>query len=313
MHIENLRIFLDLVENESFSCAAKMNHMTQSAVSQKIRSMEKYFGIYIIDREKKHFHLTPEGQRLYSRAKQMLRDYNDLLTDIQELKTQISGDLSIAASYDVGYYVLPHYLRDFFRAFPSVRVRMDFFRPSLVYSAVASNVADVGFVPLPQGGEDLESRIFSEEELLVICPPKDPRWKGEVVALKDLDQALWVSFNKEHPLKAWLDLFLSRHQLQYKIETELAHIELIKLAVEASHGIAIVPKSSVQWECERHFLKSLHVDGLSLRIPVAVIRKTSRFMTPCVRSLLALLMGDICMLPSVIQTQLRRASEISLS
>jgi DNA-binding transcriptional LysR family regulator len=290
-----------------------MNHMTQSAVSQKIRSMERYFGICIIDREKKHFHLTPEGQRLYSRARQMIKDYNDLLADVQEFKTQVSGDLSIAASYDVGYYILPYYLRDFFRAFPSVQVRMDFFKQPLVYSAVTSNVADVGFVSLPQGREDIESQIFSEEELVVICPHKDSRWESEVIALKDLDQASWVSFGREHPLRAWLDLFLSQHQLQHKITAELAHIELVKLAVEASHGIAIVPKSSVQWECERHFLKSLQVDGLSLKVPIAVIRKTSCFMTPCVRSLLALLMGDICILPHVIQTELRKASEISLS
>jgi DNA-binding transcriptional LysR family regulator len=288
-----------------------MNRVTQSAVSQKIRSMEKDFGTYIIDREKKYFCLTPEGQRLYHWAKQMLKDYNDLLIDVQEFKTQISGDLVIAASYDVGYYILPHYLRDFFRAFPSVQVRMDFFRHSLVYNAVISNIADIGFVSLPQSNDDIESRNFFEEELVVICSPQDSQWEKGSITLKDLHQASWVNFSQDHPLRSWLDLLFSQHQLQPKIEKELAHIELLKLAVEASQGMAIVPKSSVHWECERHLLKSMSIDGLSLKIPIAIIRKTNRFITPCVRSLLALLSGDICMLPQPIQTEFRKASGIT--
>jgi DNA-binding transcriptional LysR family regulator len=311
MHIENLRIFLDLVESESFSRAAKMNHVTQSAVSQKIRLMERHFGIRLVDRERKHFCLTPEGRRLYNWARQMLKDYQALLIDVQELKMQISGDLIIAASYDVGYYTLPHYLRDFLRAFPSVQLHLDFFRHSLVYHAIHSNIADIGFVSLPQAHDDLESRNFSEEELVIIHSPQDTRWKDEVLSLKALNHVSWISFSKEHPLKAWLDLFLSQHSLQYSIEKELGHIELVKLAVETSQGIAIVPKSSVQWECEHHLLKSMSIDHLPLRMPIAVIRKTSRFITPCIRSLLALLTGDIRLLPKITQTEFGKTSEIN--
>jgi len=309
MHIENLRIFLDLVENESFSHAARINHVTQSAVSQKLRSMEKHFGCYIVDRERKHFRLTPEGRCLYDWAKQMLKDYNELLTDVQEFRTQVSGDLVIAASYDVGYYILPHYLRDFFRAFPSVQVRMDFFRQSLVYNAISSNIADVGFVSLPQNFDDIESRNFSEEELVVIAPPQDSRWEGESVAVEKFHQASWIGFSREHPLRAWLDLFFSQHQLQPKIAKELAHIELLKLAVEAAQGVALVPKSSILREQEQHRLKVLSVQNLSLRIPIAVIRRTNRFMTPCVRSLLALLTGDIRLLPRAVRREFQKVSE----
>jgi DNA-binding transcriptional LysR family regulator len=309
MHIENLRIFLDLVESESFSHAARMNRITQSAVSQKLRSMEKYFGIHIVDREKKHFQLTPEGQRLYHWAKQMLRDYNELLTDVQEFKTHISGDLMIAASYDVGYYILPRYLRDFFRAFPSVQVRMDFLRHSLVYNAVHSNIADVGFVSLPQSHDDIEARNFAEEELVVIASPQDGHWSAESLPVKALDQAAWICFGQDHPLRSWSDFFCSQHQIQPKIVKELAHIELVKWAVEAAQGIAIVPRSSVQRESEQHQLRVLSLEDLSLRIPIAVIRKTSRFTTPCVRSLLALLTGDIRLLPRGIQTEFQKAVE----
>jgi len=64
MHVENLKIFCDLVESHSFSRAARLNGITQSAVSQQLRAMEKGFGAVIMDRSQKQFRLTPEGQKL---------------------------------------------------------------------------------------------------------------------------------------------------------------------------------------------------------------------------------------------------------
>ena len=72
MQIENLNIFADLVETKSFSTAAKLNALTQSAVSQQARAMERHFKVLLIDRSQKQFQLTREGQRVYESAKEML-------------------------------------------------------------------------------------------------------------------------------------------------------------------------------------------------------------------------------------------------
>jgi DNA-binding transcriptional LysR family regulator len=65
MHIENFKVFCDLVENQSFSKAAKINNVTQSAVSQQLRTMEKQFKVLIVDRSQKQFRLTPEGEEIF--------------------------------------------------------------------------------------------------------------------------------------------------------------------------------------------------------------------------------------------------------
>jgi DNA-binding transcriptional LysR family regulator len=72
MQIENFKIFADLVETKSFSKAAKLNGITQSAVSQQARSMERNFKTLMIDRSQKQFNLTREGQRIYEAAKEIL-------------------------------------------------------------------------------------------------------------------------------------------------------------------------------------------------------------------------------------------------
>lgn len=72
MHVENFKIFTDLVDCQSFSKAAKLNGITQSAVSQQLRAMEKHFNALIIDRSQKQFRLTREGERLHETAREML-------------------------------------------------------------------------------------------------------------------------------------------------------------------------------------------------------------------------------------------------
>ncbi|NCG08243.1 MAG: LysR family transcriptional regulator, partial [Verrucomicrobia bacterium] len=91
MHVENFKVFADLVESESFSRAAKLNGITQSAVSQQLRGMEKHFKVLIVDRSQKQFRLTNEGKKLYGSAKEMLRLYETLNSELQEMRKEISG------------------------------------------------------------------------------------------------------------------------------------------------------------------------------------------------------------------------------
>ena len=62
MHIQNFKTFCDLVESKSFSKAAKLNEVTQSAVSQQLKAMESHYQMLIIDRNQKKFRLTLKGQ-----------------------------------------------------------------------------------------------------------------------------------------------------------------------------------------------------------------------------------------------------------
>ena len=102
MQIENFKIFADLVETKSFSKSAKLNGITQSAVSQQARAMERHFKTLLIDRSQKQFQLTREGQRVYEASKEMLHTYEKLLSELQEMKKVISGTIRISTIYSIG-------------------------------------------------------------------------------------------------------------------------------------------------------------------------------------------------------------------
>ena len=85
MQLEYFKIFSDLVEKRSFSDAAKSNGITQSAVSQQLKTMENHFNARIVDRSQKQFRLTQEGEKIYRDSQEILRLYRKLKQEISEL------------------------------------------------------------------------------------------------------------------------------------------------------------------------------------------------------------------------------------
>ena len=106
MQIESFKVYCDLVESESFTKAAQINGVTQSAVSQQISSLERLFKSLLIERSKKKFRLTREGQVLYDYSKQIIQTYEALQSKLQEIKDIVSGNIRLATIYSIGLHIL---------------------------------------------------------------------------------------------------------------------------------------------------------------------------------------------------------------
>src|ERR1700734_448018 len=157
MQIESFKVFCDLAETESFTKAAQINNVTQSAVSQQISSLERTFKSLLIERSKKKFRLTREGQVLYDFSKQMIQTYDSLQSKLQEIKDIISGTIRVATIYSIGLHDLPPYIKRFLKNYPTVNVHVEYRRANQVYDDVLSNVVDLGLVAYPTRESKLET------------------------------------------------------------------------------------------------------------------------------------------------------------
>src|ERR1700751_2859105 len=128
MQIESLKVFCDLSGTESFTKAAQINGVTKSAVSQQISALERQFKSLLIERSKKKFRLTREGQVLYDFAKQIIQNYDSLQSKLQEIKDIISGTIRVATIYSIGLHDLPPYIKRFLKNYPTVNVHVEYRR-----------------------------------------------------------------------------------------------------------------------------------------------------------------------------------------
>ncbi|MBU6402549.1 MAG: LysR family transcriptional regulator, partial [Verrucomicrobia bacterium] len=174
MQIESLKMFCDLAETESFTKAAQINDVTQSAVSQQISSLERQFRSMLIERSKKKFRLTREGQVLYDYSKQIISTYESLQSKLQEIKDVISGTIRVATIYSIGLHDLPPYLKKYLKSFPTVNVHVEYRRSNQVYEDVLGNVVDLGLVAYPVRDSKLELVPLRKDKLVLICHPQHP-------------------------------------------------------------------------------------------------------------------------------------------
>jgi len=289
MQIESLKVFCDLTETESFTKAAQINSVTQSAVSQTISSLERQFKSLLIERSKKNFRLTAEGEVLYDYSKQILATYDALHSKLQEIQDIISGNIRVATIYSIGLHVLPPYLKKFLKSFPTVNVHVEYRRPDQVYEDVLGNVVDLGLVAFPARDAKLEIVPLRKDPLVLICHPQHPFAKLKSTKIKALSGQKFVSFEKDIPTRKALDKMFKDHGVTVNHVMEFDNIETVKRAVEIDSGMAIVPLETIRQEVANGSLAAVQIEGGDFYRTVGVIYKKNKVLSPAIKQFIALL------------------------
>jgi DNA-binding transcriptional LysR family regulator len=293
MQIENFKIFADLVETKSFSKSAKLNGITQSAVSQQARAMERHFKTLLIDRSQKQFQLTREGQRVYESAKEVLHTYDKLLSELQEMKKVISGTIRISTIYSIGLHELPPYIKKFLHDYPSVNVRVEYRRSNLVYEDILHNSVDFGLVAFPVKQRQIEGLPFRNDHLVLITHPNHALAKQGEIDIKLLAGQRFIGFDPDIPTRKAVDQIFRDYKLEIEPVMEFDNIETVKRAVEIDHGIAIVPHATVLQEVRQGTLAAVHFKGKDFTRPLAILHRKGRVLTPAMKKFLETLALDL--------------------
>ncbi|WP_442889771.1 LysR family transcriptional regulator [Congregicoccus parvus] len=283
MQIDNFKVFADLVETKSFSKAAKLNGITQSAVSQQARAMERHFKTLLIDRSQKQFQLTREGQRVYDSSKEILHDYEKLLSELQELKKVISGTIRISTIYSIGLHELPPYIKRFLQEYPAVNVRVEYRRSNLVYEDILHNAVDFGLVAFPVKTRQIEIVPFREDQMVLICNPQHALAQEKEVDVRSLSQHKFIGFDPDIPTRKAIDAIFRDFRFEVEPVMEFDNIETVKRAVEIDAGVAIVPSATVAQETKQGTLVAVKLRGRTFTRPLAVLHRKGRVLTPAMR------------------------------
>jgi DNA-binding transcriptional LysR family regulator len=289
MQIESLKVFCDLAETESFTKAAQINHVTQSAVSQQISSLERQFRSLLIERSKKKFRLTREGQVLYDYSKQVIQTYEALLSKLQEIKDIVSGTIRVATIYSIGLHDLPPYLKKFLKAFPTVNVHVEYRRSNQVYDDVLGNVVDLGLVAYPTRDPKLEVVPLRKDMMVLICHPNHPLARMKGAKLKDIAGQKFIGFEPDIPTRRAIDKVLKGSNVSVQHVMEFDNIETVKRAVEIDAGISIVPHGTITQEVSKQTLWELKIEDAEFYRPLAAIHKKNKVLSPAMKQFLTVL------------------------
>ena len=289
MQMETFKVFCDLVETARFSRAASLNSITQSAVSQQIRALERHFHVSLIERGKKNFSVTQEGRAFLQASKEILHTFENLGDRIRELQNVVAGELKIATIYSIGLHELPPFLKKFRMLYPDVEVKVDYRRSAQVYGEVLEGHADLGLVAFPAKRTGLVIEDFWRDKLVLICHPDHPLAERKRVRLRDLAGEKFISWEPDLPTRKVIDRLLREEGIQIEHVMEFDNIETVKRAVEIENGISLVPQTSVADESRNGSLVAIEVESFDMWRPLGVLYRRHRAISPAQQQFVALL------------------------
>jgi len=289
MHIETLKVFCDIIESGSFSYAASQNFVTQSAVSQQVRSLEDKYDCRLIERGRAGVKPTAAGQILYNSSKEIVRRFMELENRLREIGSVVAGSIRVGTVYSIGLHELPPYLSEFLRNFPAVNVHLEYLRANKIYEDLIEGKIDLGVVAYPAKRSQIVTVAFRSDELVLVVPPDNPLAKQNKVSFGQLAGQKFVGYERDIPSRKAADRILRDHGVKPVYTMELDNIETIKRAVEIGIGVAIVPRLTVEVETGRGSLKILDFQEGTFTRPLAIVYKRGRELSPAVKKFLDVL------------------------
>jgi DNA-binding transcriptional LysR family regulator len=245
MNVTQLKTFVTVVEQGSFSDAARALGISQPAVTMQIKALEADAGATLLDRRYRRVELTEAGRALLPHANRILSELSEAREAITSLSGMLTGRLAISASTTPGAYVIPPILGAFVKANPQVQLELTIHDSSEAVAAVEAGLADLGVV----GACEPDARVNFEElgcdEICLICHPDNPLAGAKSVAVKDLAEEDWVTREPGSGTGQVAARALAARGLdaaELRVLVELGSGEAVVSAVEGGLGIALVSK-----------------------------------------------------------------------
>ena len=273
MKIEGFKVFCDLCDTGSFSRAAEASGITQSAVSQQIRVVEKQFGGPLVNRGGNPFTLTPEGIVYLEACRDILARFDSLGTRFRIARGALDGKLRLASVISIALHNLPPVLKQFRKTHPGVDVTVDYRKAEEIYDAVAECRADLGLVAYPKARPGLRAITCWQERLVLVTPPGHPLNGRRPINLSQLQGERYVGLTPDIPTRQHLDKILRQHGVRVTYIAELDNIETVKAAVAAEQAVSIIPESSAHQEIRQGTLTCRHVAAERMWRPMGAITR----------------------------------------
>src|SRR4029079_12752524 len=197
MHFKSLKLFCDVVSRRSFSRAAEENGMSQSGASQIVNHLEEHLGVKLIDRSKRPFVLTPEGEVYYEGSRKIVQRYFALEEEVRTLHEEVAGRVSVASIYSVGLSHMNRFVQRFLRDYPKANVHVQYQHPRRVYELVETDQVDLGLVSYPRSSRAIKARVWREEPMVVVCAPNNRLASQPSISVQDLKGVDVIGFDAD--------------------------------------------------------------------------------------------------------------------
>lgn len=246
MNLEELNTFIKLCEVKNFTKTAEILLMSQPTVSLHIKNLEREFQTQLFQRSSKQLNITPTGELLLEKAKQMLQIYEQTKQAILEHQHTLTGELKIGASFTIGESILPSLLADLRNEYPELELNVIIGNTVEIVQYVKLFQVDIGLIEGKTDEKELLIHPFMKDELVIIAAKNNKLLKSNYVTIADLQNQSWISRENGSGTRENLNHFLRANGLRTKSMLTISSNQGIKETVIQGLGLSLLSKSVIK-------------------------------------------------------------------
>lgn len=278
--MQTLRLFSDVARCRSFSQAAKLHSITQSAASQRIHHLEKHLGVSLFDRSVRPLALSEAGRLFLQGVGEVLHRYDRLESRVKASGQDPSGVVRVSAIYSSGIDLLSRVREHFEAKHPKVAVQISYDNPDDVHEAVVAGRADVGILSYPDRFKKVGVIPLRDETMAVVCPPTHALASLGSVTPEQLTGYEMVAFESSLPVGRRIANYLKEHRAAPVTTHCFDNLDTIKSAVAATDRFAILPTRTTRREVEAGSLVVVELNPHLARPMGLIYRRSAKQDSP---------------------------------
>lgn len=233
-----LRAFLVLAREGSFTAAGKALHLTQSAISHAIKALEADLGCELFYRQGREVFLTPHGRELVKHAESIEREMAQARSHLGALDQSPRGEMRIGCTPAAAQFILPTVLREFKESFPQYNIRITPGESPEIVERLEKNKIDIALCLKPRDTSKLACQALLSDQLAFLTDSLHP-WLRQPPRTKDLAEQTYIVSSRQSATFDLIQDYFLKLGVRPRSLIELANTEAIKELVKLGLGIAI--------------------------------------------------------------------------
>ena len=263
--VHQLTIFRTVAHLLSYTRAAEVLYLSQPAVTQQVRTLEKVLGLRLFARSGRGIVLTPAGQELLRHTERLLALLAETAPVVREIHTLERGSVLVGASTSAGTYIVPALLGAFHARYPGILVTLMVANRRSIEERLLTHQVDLAVMSLIEQQERFVIEFLTPYELVVVAPPSHRLVARSRLTLHDLQQETFLLREQGSGTRLGTEQHFARAGISLQTTLELGSIEAIKEGVTAELGIAVLSRESVALEVANRDLILLDVQEFPLK------------------------------------------------
>lgn len=292
MDFEQLKTFLEVWHQKSFSKAARKLRITQPAVSAQIHSLEREVGERLFDRKGGKVTFTPAGRVFEPFAEHALDCQRHLLLMVSEQRRSPRGEISISAQESTSLYVLPDVFAEFKKHYPKVALKIARAERARTIEALLAREVDFGVVSLPVTDKRFIVETLHIDELVLAVPKSHPLTSQPSVSPKDIVKHAFLLPKQGRQRDLLLNLF-RMHDVYPNAIMEVESSELMKRFIRAGLGIGFLPSVNIEAEVTAGTIEVVKVEDLRISRDLGLIYLKEKVIPHAAKAFLQIATGGI--------------------